>query len=256
MKNPAGVTLLITHYNRSRSLERLLKKLRELTCHFDEIIVSDDASRPEHIERLRELQKEYSFRLLTTPVNRGLGNNINKGQDAVTTPYTLYVQEDFLPTDAFPEGLRAALEIMETRKDIDMIRLYVGLEYPDVKPYKFGFSEMIFRLSRPGSAKFFYYSDTPHLRRRDFFQKFGRYAEGVVQVKGEKYMGMAFLQAHGKAMLTDKNDLFVHENPDEEPSTQDYSAFNRMRAKIPEPIFDALWTVKKTVEYLFIRYRR
>ena len=34
----------------------------------------------------------------------GLGNNINKGQDAVKTPLTLYVQEDFTPAAIFPES--------------------------------------------------------------------------------------------------------------------------------------------------------
>src|SRR5690554_1095320 len=89
------VTLLITHYNRSRSLERLLRAFQDLGFQFGGIVVSDDGSRPEHLERLHLLKEAFNFNLVTTPKNRGLGNNINKGQDAVTTPYTLYVQEDF-----------------------------------------------------------------------------------------------------------------------------------------------------------------
>lgn len=163
--------------------------------------------------------------------------------------------ELFLPTDVFPAGLRAALEIMESRRDVDMVRLFAAVKYPHLKPYKLGFSEMIFRLASPGSGKFFYYSDCPHLRRSNFFKKFGRYAEGVKQVKGEKYMAMAFLQARGLAFQPDENNLFVHENTEDEPSTQDYSAFRAMRRRIPEPLFDAIWTAKMTAEYLFKRYR-
>src|SRR5215203_1416086 len=90
-----NITLLITHYNRSASLERLLKAFKNLNCNFEEIIISDDASKTEHLQVLKQLQGEYNYRLITSPVNRGLANNLNKGQDAAKTKYTLYVQEDF-----------------------------------------------------------------------------------------------------------------------------------------------------------------
>ena len=82
------VTLLITHYNRSNSLQRLLISLIEQDCTFGEIIVSDDSSTPEHQAKLKQLQTIYTFKLIGTIQNKGLGNNINKGQDAVTKPYT------------------------------------------------------------------------------------------------------------------------------------------------------------------------
>lgn len=44
------VTLVITHYNRSTSLERLLQSIKDLKCSFNEIIVSDDGSKLEHLE--------------------------------------------------------------------------------------------------------------------------------------------------------------------------------------------------------------
>jgi glycosyltransferase involved in cell wall biosynthesis len=90
-------TLLITHYNRSESLERLLTSFEDLNCRFGDIVVSDDGSKPEHLTKVKSLANRFNFTLVTTPVNKGLGNNINKGQDAVKTPYTLYVQEDFQP---------------------------------------------------------------------------------------------------------------------------------------------------------------
>jgi glycosyltransferase involved in cell wall biosynthesis len=248
------VTLLVTHFNRSRSLERLLQTLREQDTTFGGIVVSDDASKLEHLKRLEDLRETYGYRLVTTPVNRGLGNNLNKGQDAVTTPYTLYVQEDFTPTASFPKAFPTAREILEERADIDVVRMHYYSRYPSTTPYKNGFSEMVFKLGAPGSAKFFYYSDHPHLRRTSFFTKFGRYAEGIRAIKTEKCMVMSFLQAGGKAMIRDDNDLFVHENTIE-PSTQDYSAFFRIRSKIPEPVFDLVWTVRLTAQYLVKPYR-
>ena len=72
------ITLLITHYNRSQSLERLLKSFADAGIFFGDIVVSDDGSKPEHLQFIKKIQKEYHFRLVSTPNNSGLGNNINK----------------------------------------------------------------------------------------------------------------------------------------------------------------------------------
>ncbi len=53
-----GVTLLVTHYNRWKSLERLLTTLNELKCRFEDIVVSDDASKPEVQEQLKGVAVE------------------------------------------------------------------------------------------------------------------------------------------------------------------------------------------------------
>jgi hypothetical protein len=250
-----GVTLLITHYNRSDSLARGLGRYRELGVTFEDIVVSDDGSRPEHVTRLHALATEFGFRLLTTPVNEGLGHNLNKGQDAVRTPYTLYVQEDFCATDALAARLGSALRVLASEPDIDVVRLYAGVEYPYRVSRGDGYSELKFSLLKPGTAKFFCYSDTPHLRRGSFSRKFGRYAEGIPAIKTEKAMVMSFLQAGGRAIQCDVSDVFVHENTDAEPSTQNYSAFFRIKRVLPDAVFDALWTVKLTAEFLARRYR-
>ena len=249
-------SLLITHYNRSASLERLLRSFRDIGVVFAKVVVSDDGSQPEHLEKLTQLQSDFRFQLVTTPVNRGLGNNINKGQDQITTPYTLYVQEDFLPTAAFPQAIARALNLMEQEASIDLIRFYNhDLVYPGLRPFRDQFSDMDFCILRPGTAKFFCYSDTPHLRRQDFFKRFGRYSEGVKAIKCEKSMVMSVLQAKGRCLIADKNDIFVHENSEDEPSTQDYSDFFRIRRLIPGPIFTIAWTAKLTMQFLFRKYR-
>src|ERR1700761_940881 len=138
------ITLLITHYNRSQSLQRLLQTFKTQGIQFGDIVVSDDGSKPEHLDKLKEIAPLYNFRLITTPKNAGLGNNINKGQDAVTTPYTLYVQEDFDPFPGYAQHLQDALDIMDERQDIDMARFYAYYKYPYLKPIRNGFSEMMF----------------------------------------------------------------------------------------------------------------
>ena len=217
-----NVSLLITHYNRSSSLERLLLRFQELEFEFHEIIVSDDGSKPEHLKRLVEMQPIYNYILVTTPANKGLGNNINKGQDKVTAKYTLYVQEDFVPKELFKKEFAASLEMMEKNDKIDMARYYAYFKYPFLKPYQANFSEMMFSASPwyTGYRKFYYYSDHPHLRRTSFFEKFGRYAEGIHVEKTEYRMMMSFIQHKGKALMyTDVNGLFSQENSSEEPST-------------------------------------
>jgi GT2 family glycosyltransferase len=55
------ITLLVTHYNRSKSLERLLTAFADLDVAFGDIVVSDDGSKPEHLNALRALQQVHNF---------------------------------------------------------------------------------------------------------------------------------------------------------------------------------------------------
>jgi glycosyltransferase involved in cell wall biosynthesis len=220
------ISLLITHYNRSKSLERLLNTIENNSCSFNEIIISDDGSQGEHFKRLKSLQEKFSFNLITTPANKGLGNNINKGQDAVTSPYTLYIQEDFIPQNNFAERLKDGLEFMKTDKSIDIVRFYAYFEYPYLKPYGKGFSEMKFKFSiikQPDYHKFLAYSDHPHLRRSLFFEKFGRYAEGYLGYITENKMEISFLRNKGKGLFyKDYTNLLTQLNDSEEPSTENF----------------------------------
>lgn len=222
------ITLLITHYNRSQSLERLLKSFAAQQINFGDIVVSDDGSKPEHINYLKTIASQYNFRLITTTRNSGLGNNINKGQDAVKTPYTLYIQEDFDPQPGYGGHLKDALDIMQERPDIDMIRFYAYFKYPYLKPFRKGFSEMIFKVWYPGYRKFHCYSDHPHLRRSNFFERFGRYREGLKGDRTEFLMAISFLKHQGKAMFyEDFKGLFNQLNSDDEPSTMTRSNFRQ-----------------------------
>jgi len=214
------VTLLITHYNRSNSLERLLGTFKEKNCHFEEVIVSDDASKDEHFSALIALQELYQFKLITTPVNKGLGNNINKGQQAVKTGFTLYVQEDFVPTDFFVEHFKDALDIMTEDKKWDYIRFYSYSPYPYLKEYKKGFFEMIYKPWYLNTRKIYCYTDHPHIRRSNFLDKFGKYEEDKKLDKTEYYMSISFIQKKGKALFYNGGKkLFEHLNSADEPSS-------------------------------------
>ncbi|WP_129713801.1 glycosyltransferase [Pedobacter sp. SYP-B3415] len=216
------ISLLITHYNRPASLERQLRTWAALACSFGEVVVSDDGSKPDNLKAVQELAESFGFILVTTPVNKGLGNNINKGQRAVSKPYTLYVQEDFVPLAPFPEKLVSSLAFMQADPGLDMVRYYAYQRFPYLETFKDGFSVMKFNaLNILGSYKKFYmYSDHPHLRRSNFFEKFGTYKEGVNVEKAEYSMMMSFLQKKGKGLFYERfEDLFEQKNSSDEPST-------------------------------------
>ncbi len=240
-----GVTLLITHYNRSSSLERLLRAFHKLNISFEDIVVADDGSRTDQLEKVVAQQPIFNFRLVTTKKNGGIASNINRGQDAVKTPYTLYVQEDFVPTPLFTASLQDALQFMNEDKSLDIVRFWAHYKYPVLKPYGKGFGEMKFSALNMHHLKFFIYSDPPHLRRSSFFEKFGRYKEDVPGDKGEFMMAISFLQNKGKGLFFENySALFTHENPPDEPSTQGRASWRQ--SKNPAFLF---------VRFLYLRYK-
>ncbi|MGI4021119.1 MAG: glycosyltransferase [Janthinobacterium lividum] len=223
-----NVSLLITHYNRSSSLERLLLSFKEQQCVFGEVVVSDDGSKPEHQAKLKDLKNVYQFKLITSPQNKGLGNNINKGQDAVTKPYTLYVQEDFTPILGFAQHFQDALQMMESNNELDIVRFYAYFIYPYLVPYQKGFSKMVFSPWTINHLKFYYYSDHPHLRRSSFLTKFGRYPEGIKGDLTEYQMAISFIKNKGKGLFyNDFTTLFDQNNSSAEPSTMNRSSWRQ-----------------------------
>ena len=208
-----NVTLLITNYNRSLSLENLLTTFQKLDCTFGNIIVTDDGSQPVHLNRIKKLQQTIPFQLLTSPQNKGAGHNMNKGQRAVRTPYTLFVEDDFEPGPQFPTVFKEALEQLESRLDLDIVRFYGYFRYPYLKPYSTNFSEMVFSPLATDYRKVHYYSDHPHLRRSSFLDKFGAFDEATSADQTEYRMCISFLQHKGKGLFyTDHNGLFFHNN--------------------------------------------
>jgi glycosyltransferase involved in cell wall biosynthesis len=257
----SGVTLLITHYNRSSSLEFLLTTFENLNCTFEEVIVSDDGSKPEHLLKLDKLQKKFSFRLLTTPINRGLGHNNNKAQDAVKTPYTLYVQEDFAPLSIFPALFVKSMKIMREQPEIDIIRYYSYFLYPYLKPFDEDFSLLDFH-PEPWYAnhrKFYFYSDHPHVRRSDFFNKFGRYIEGVRGDRTEYRMSLSFVQKNAKGLFYTKfNQVFDQRNTNTEPSTMlnerpEWKLSNNIFVRTLRFFYLIYKFSKWSLEYVFLR---
>jgi len=240
------VTLLITHYNRSSSLERLLKAFADLNIQFSEIIVSDDCSASAHLDILKSFVDKFHIKLVTTPKNGGLANNLNKGQRAVKTPFTLYVQEDFIPQTSFIDHFKDSLRIMIEEPDLDIARYYAYNSYPYLNPYKAGFSKMIYKPWFMDKNKIYQYSDHPHLRRNTFFDRFGIYNEGIKSDKAEYEMSISFIQNKGKGIFyNDYKGLFIQENSAEEPSTVKRSSWRQS----DNPILSFVRLIYRQIKY-------
>jgi glycosyltransferase involved in cell wall biosynthesis len=227
-----GVTLLITHYNRSQSLERLLKAFENEGIQFESVVVSDDGSDVFHKERVSELSGQYDFRVIASEENKGLGHCLNKGQDAIITPLTLYVQEDFIPTEAFKGACKAAIELIQEDPNLDIVRFFSNFRYPYLKPYKKGFSKMFLPTLAINYKKIYLYSDGPHLRRSNFPEKFGPYRENVHGDRMEYWMCISFIKNGGNGLFYDDyHSLFLHINTTDEPSRMKRPEWN------PKPNF-------------------
>ncbi|CAM4242875.1 Glycosyltransferase involved in cell wall bisynthesis [Pedobacter westerhofensis] len=248
------VTLLVTTYNRSKSLQRLLSTFKSLEVSFGDVVVSDDGSKPQHLAGIKALQSDFNFRLEAAEKNQGLGANINKGQQAVTTPYTLYVQEDFEPLAGFLEHFTDALSYMNTDSSLDLIRFYAYFKYPYTKPYGKGFSEMLFSASpfANNHIKFYVYSDHPHLRRSSFLQKFGKYNTSVGSDEGEARMALSFIKNGGKGLVFDQfNTVFEQVNTSDEPSTMERQNWRESR----NPFFLAVRAIYLQAKLLSWTYK-
>lgn len=248
------VSLLITHYNRSESLENLLTSFQRLKCNFGEIVVSDDGSNIIHLDKLDQLKTTYHFELITTPNNKGLGNNINKGQDAVTKPYTVYIQEDFEPSGSFPEKLYEAVNIMKEHETLDIVKFYAYYAYPYLQPFSRDFDKMVLPNLAINYTKIYAYSDHPHLRRSNFFDKFGRYPEGLKGDVTEYKMCISFLQNNGKGLFyKDFANLLIQKNTEQEPSTMKRESWKAQQGFFISLIRDAYRQLKYNYDIYFMR---
>jgi glycosyltransferase involved in cell wall biosynthesis len=248
------VTLLITHYNRSASLQRLLTSFAELNCTFGEIVISDDGSEAHHLSQINKLQQQFSFKLVGSAKNEGLGKNLNKGQLAVTLPLTLYVQEDFVPTLLFPVHFQDALSFMNERKELDLIRFYAYFPYPYLKPEKSGYGEMIIGPWQWKYKKIYAYSDHPHLRRSSFLTKFGKYQEGLKGDRTEYLMCLSFIQNKGCGLFyKDYTTLFNQVNPNSEPSTMTRSSLSQSNHLFIKVLRDVYRQIKYNYDILFLK---
>ncbi len=125
-----------------------------------------------------------------------LGAAMNAAMDLVTGDYAILHQDDWLLQQ--PLDLSDGVDFLELHPDADIIRYsWPGMDRVTVCGQVDGWRKLDPRGSWP-------YGDDPHLRRRSFPVKFGRYLEGPPHGNSEGNMLFAMQRKNAQIFLADQ----------------------------------------------------
>ncbi len=196
------LSILITHYNRPKALAKCIEALRGFG--FDvpfELVVSDDGSSAEVQETVKTLSIDT---LVTTNVNQGLANNINKGLKACNGTFLLYVQEDFIIDSNFHQVFNEGLVLLKA-KTLDMVRYRANYRFEKL----LACSKHVYEIPKFSFKNFhintFRYSDHPFLTTLQFYETFGYYLEGTSVGYGETEFAIRIMTSDAKIGITKEN---------------------------------------------------
>ncbi len=209
------ISVLFITYNRSELLELTLRAVRERVDFCDlrvEFIVTDNASDEPHLSRI--LAMPFDKHALS-PVNRGLGNNCNKGIAQSRGLYILQIQDDCEYVGASTAVL-TALRVMEEDRDIGIVQLIDHTPHlpheirylRDGLPYRVFINDGIRARGTSGRRP---YSDQPHLKRRQFYDDIGPYPEGTTMSDMEiEYQQRVACQTRWRVATIPHTAIFQH----------------------------------------------
>lgn len=193
------LSILITHYNRPESLVVCLKTIRDLQLDIPyEIVVSDDGSTLENLQKVRALKIDQ---LITVFINEGLTANLNKGIKACKGDYIFYCQEDFTILPELSQQLQEVFKVLDNGK-LDMVRLRANYVFKHL----IRITDEIYRIPRFSFKNFnintFQYSDHPFITKVNFYKKYGYYLEGTSGPYGETEYAIRILNTNAKIGIT------------------------------------------------------
>ncbi len=108
------ISVVAPTYNRSERSERLVRALaaQEVSVPV-EVIVVDDASSDDTVDRLQRLHTEgslpFAFTVLTSPVNRGPATARNRGWKQAQGEWVVFIDDDCVPDPKWLKALSDAL---------------------------------------------------------------------------------------------------------------------------------------------------
>ena len=202
------LSILITHYNRPKSLKECLQAIQALKLEYPhEIVVSDDCSAFENIELIKKIE---GVRLILSDSNRGLAANLNHGIKACKGDYILYCQEDFLLKKTILDVLPECFKSLDSGQ-VDMVRFRAN--------YKFNklikISEHINKIPKFSLHNFhintFRYSDHPFITSPDFYKRFGYYLENSSGPYGETEFAIRILKLKATIGITTRDYIKANE---------------------------------------------
>lgn len=182
------VSVVFVSYNRPHTLVAAVETFLVCTDYPIErleLIVTDDGSDSTTIDIIEALP--FDIRCYSKK-NKGLGANSNKGIQAATGDYILFLQDDWIVIRR-SSYLKECVAILEKYRDIGIVLIRDWgdarlSEMRSVDTCRFGI------LSNDPSPSTRTYSDNPHLKRRNFHEVVGWYREGVPMTAMEDEMTM------------------------------------------------------------------
>lgn len=193
------LSILITHYNRPDALLKCIDAIKNINWEIDyEIIVSDDGSKVENIERIKLIN---NISLLLSEKNQGLAANINKGINACKGNYILYCQEDFLIVKDLELILNELYFVLDNNK-LDLVRLRANYSFPFLNKI----TNNVFEIPKFSWKNFLYnafqYSDNLFITTPSFFVKNGLYLENTSGDYGEAEYAIRIFNSKAKIGIT------------------------------------------------------
>ena len=183
------ISIVIVSYERLSTLEITLSSLLRQTDYPRdrlEIIVTDDGSKQETLEKIRKLPID---KLVIGGPRSGLGANVNRGIAAASHNFILQIQDDWECLGP-SNYLRRALDTMGLRREIGMFLLNAHPEdLPACSVFSVNDYQVKVHVNRPEKIIRLVgkhaYTDWPHLKTREFIQEIGRYKENVAMWEAE-----------------------------------------------------------------------
>ncbi len=192
------ISFFITHYNRPSDLLECLKAIKKLDLSHYEIVVSDDGSKTDVIERIKSFEID---KLLLSDFNRGLAGSINHGLKSCQGTYIIYCQEDFLLNKRIKDILHECISLLDADK-VDLIRFTSNFEFNKLIPL----SENVSLIPRFSIKNFFQnyyrYSDHPFIIKNGFHKAFGYYLENTSGRYGETEYAIRMCNSKVKIGIT------------------------------------------------------
>jgi glycosyltransferase involved in cell wall biosynthesis len=217
------VSVVLVTYKRIELLRETINSFLATTTYPRsrlELILCDDGSSRAIQKRMRSLPCDA---FLMADRNQGMGSNTNKGLHAAKGDFVLQLQDDWRCVGP-PDFVEAALEVFAERPDVYMIRLRehaprtfesyrtrdgkVARVYPTRRALvEAGIT--LARVSDEGSEDL--YTDTPHIKRKEFHQILGFYREKMSMPQTESEFSRRFeAQTALQIASIEGYEVFIH----------------------------------------------
>lgn len=110
----ARVTVLMPTYNVAPWVEEAIRSVLDQTYHDFELMVVDDASTDDTLERVRVIN-DSRIRIAAFPDNVGLADNLNRGLDIINTELVARMDGDDI---AEPDWLETGVKVLDNHPEV------------------------------------------------------------------------------------------------------------------------------------------